>query len=64
MLGNPYYATTDDKGHYKIANLPAGTYKLRAWHERLPSQVKEITVTTNGEVRADFTLGITGLPKY
>jgi Carboxypeptidase regulatory-like domain len=64
VLENPYYATTDTKGHYNIKNIPAGTYTLRAWHERLPSQTKEITVPQTGEVRADFVLGVTGLPKY
>ncbi len=64
VLENPYYASTDAQGRFKIANVPAGDYKLRAWHERLPSQVKEITVPANGEVHANFTLGITGLPQY
>jgi len=64
VLPTPHFAGTDDKGRYSITNMPPGTYKLRAWHERLPSQVKEITVPDNGEVKVDFTLGITNLPKY
>lgn len=64
VLENPYFATTDDKGRFTIANVPAGTYKLKAWHERMPAQVKEITVTETGEVKTDFVLGITNLPKY
>ena len=49
---------------HEPTNVPAGTYKLKAWHERLPSQTKEITVPETGEVKVDFTLGITNLPKY
>jgi plastocyanin len=64
VLENPYFAATDGKGAYTIANVPAGTYKLKAWHERLPSQVLEITVPDTGEVREDFTLGIVNLPQY
>jgi plastocyanin len=64
VLENPYFAATDGKGGYSIPNVPPGTYKLKAWHERLPSQVKEITVPETGEVKVDFTLGITNLPKY
>lgn len=64
VLENPYFASTDNKGVYTIPNVPAGTYKLKAWHERLPPQIKEITVPATGEVNVDFTLGITGLPKY
>ncbi len=63
VLENPYFAATDEKGTYVIPNVPAGTYKIKAWHERLPSQRREITVPENGEVRVDFTLGIKGLPK-
>ena len=64
VLENPYFATTNDKGVYSIPNVPPGTYKLKAWHERMPAQIKEITVPETGEVKADFTLGITTLPKY
>lgn len=63
VLENPFYAAADDKGHYLIPNVPAGTYRLKAWQERLPAQVRELTVPENGEVRMDFVLGITGLPK-
>jgi plastocyanin len=64
VLPTSHFAGTDDKGRYSITNMPPGTYKLRAWHERLPSQVKEIVVPETGEIKADFTLGITNLPKY
>jgi len=59
---NPFFATTNARGNYRIADVPPGTYKLRAWHERLPSQVKEITVPETGEVKVDFTLGVRNLP--
>jgi hypothetical protein len=64
VLENPYFAATDDRGRYSVTNVPPGTYRLKAWHERLPSQSREITVPETGEVRVDFTLGIMNLPKY
>jgi len=64
VLETPHFAATDEKGRYSIANVPPGTYRLKAWHERLPSQIKEITVPESGDVKGDFTLGITNLPKY
>ena len=63
VLENPFFATTNERGAYKIPNVPAGTYKLKAWHERLPSQIQEVTVPEQGEVKVDFLLGITNLPK-
>jgi plastocyanin len=64
VLENPYFTTTDAKGHYALRDVPPGTYKLKAWHERLPAQTKEITVPENGEVEIDFMLGINNLPQY
>lgn len=64
VLENSYFASTDEKGHFKIPNVPAGTYKLKAWYERLPAQVKEITVPESGEIKMDFMLGVKNLPKY
>jgi hypothetical protein len=64
VLENPFFSSTDKNGNYRISNVPAGTYRLRAWHERLPGQVKTITVPETGEVIEDFVLSVTGLPKY
>lgn len=64
VLPNPWFAATDDRGRYRIEGVPAGSYKLKAWHERLPPQTVEIVVPETGEVRMDFTLGVRNLPKY
>ncbi len=64
VLENPFFAATDDNGDYRIKGVPAGTYKLQAWHERLPADEKTIVIPADGEVKADFTLGIKNLPKY
>lgn len=63
ILPNPWFALSDARGRYEIRDVPAGTYKLRAWHERLPSTTKEVTVPAEGEVTVDFVLGLEGLPK-
>ncbi len=63
VLENPFFASTNEKGQYTISNVPPGTYRLKAWHERLPSQIKEITVPDAGAVKEDFTLGIRNLPR-
>lgn len=64
VLENPFYAVSDEAGRYVIRDVPPGTYRLKAWHERLPSQVQEITVPADGDVKVNFTLGIKNLPKY
>jgi len=64
VIENPYFASTDAKGRYTISDVPPGTYKLKAWHERLPPLTKEITVPEKGEMQIDFTLGVNNLPQY
>lgn len=64
VLPSPFFALADARGHYVIRHVPAGKYRLKAWQERMPSQVREITVPDNGDVTADFVLGLADLPKY
>lgn len=64
VLPNPFFAATGPDGKYRIENVPAGKYKLKAWQERLPAAVQEITVPETGEIQVDFMMGITGLPRY
>jgi plastocyanin len=63
VLPNPYFAVADAKRRFVIKDVPAGTYRLRAWHERLPGQVREVVVPAQGEVKIDFVLGVAELPK-
>ena len=64
VLENPWFASTDAAGAFSIKDVPAGNYKLRAWHERLPPQTKDVTVTDTGQIKVDFVLGIRNLPQY
>jgi plastocyanin len=63
VVENPYFALTDAKNQYAITNVPPGKYRLKAWHERMPSQVREVTVPEKGEAKLDFTLGFSTPPK-
>ncbi|MBI4512215.1 MAG: hypothetical protein HY698_21460 [Deltaproteobacteria bacterium] len=44
VLQNPYYAVTDADGAFSIKDVPPGTYKLRAWNERLTAEVVDLTI--------------------
>lgn len=63
VVPNPFFALADDKGRFVIKHIPAGTYKVRGWHERFPAQTKDVVVPADGEVKVDFALGLGGLPK-
>lgn len=63
VLDNPYYAVLGEQGSFEIRDVPAGTYRLKAWHERLPPQILNVTVPATGSVDVDIVMGITGLPQ-
>ena len=62
---SPYYAVTDERGHFKIDGVPPGTYTIAMWHEgyRRSGRAKEpvtltrkVTVAPNGAATIDFEL--------
>ncbi len=55
IFDHPFFAASDAEGGFVIAGLPAGSYTVRAWHERLPALTKEITVKEGETVTLDFT---------
>ena len=56
VLDNPYFSVTEKDGVFKIENIPPGTYKLAAWHEKLQTVVKDVTVEAGKTVNVDFQL--------
>ena len=65
VMKHPFFAVTGPDGSFTIKNLPAGTYVIEAWHERLactgqncasPPVDQTVTVTDGGTASADFTL--------
>jgi hypothetical protein len=33
VVPHPYYAVTDESGHFAFSDVPPGTYQIVAWHE-------------------------------
>lgn len=54
VFDHPYFAVSDDKGVFSIANVPAGTYTLKAWHEDAGVRSQEVFVSESGDVRVNF----------
>jgi hypothetical protein len=44
VVSHPFFAVTAADGTYAIKNLPAGTYTIEAWHEKLGTQTQQVTV--------------------
>ena len=45
---HPYFAVTDAKGNYSIDSIPAGTYEVVAWQEKLKKKPLTASVKIGG----------------
>jgi plastocyanin len=54
VFKHPYFAVTAKDGGFDIHNLPPGTYTLTAWHEKLGTQIKKISIGPNGADKVEF----------
>jgi plastocyanin len=56
VFSHPFFAVTDDEGHYRIPNVPPGTYNVIAWNEGVSSEPRAVTVPDGAVAELDFTL--------
>lgn len=55
VMPNPFFSVTKLDGKFTIANLPAGTYEIEAWHEKLGTQTATVTVGDSDSATQDFS---------
>jgi plastocyanin len=55
---NPFFTQSND-GSFTIPGVPAGTYTVTAWHEKLGEKTAQVTVPATGEVTTEFSFGDT-----
>ncbi len=44
IFDHPFFAVTDEEGRFRIENVPAGTYTVVAWQERLGELQQQVTI--------------------
>ncbi len=57
VTDHPYYAMTDEKGHFEIGNIPPGTYTVTIWHPYL-RETYEQTVTVEPTSAAEIAVKV------
>jgi plastocyanin len=53
---HPYYAVTDDKGSFKLTDVPPGDYELKVWQEKLGETTQKVTVQPGADTKVTFEL--------
>jgi hypothetical protein len=54
VLDHPYFAVSDKDGKFDIKNLPAGTYTIEAWHEKLGTMTQSVTIAAKDTKEITF----------
>lgn len=55
VFSHPYFAVTGPDGSFEIPGLPAGTYTIEAWHERLGTMRSGVTLLDGLAATLDLT---------
>jgi hypothetical protein len=55
VMDHPYFAVTKDGGKFELKDLPAGTYTVEAWHEKLGTQTQTVTLGAKESKEITFT---------
>ena len=54
VVAHPFFAVTMADGTFEIKGLPAGTFTVEAWHERLGVQSQSVTVDGKTPAKVSF----------
>ncbi len=57
VFDHPFFVVTDERGLFSVANVPAGAYTLKAWHEKGGVRSVEVKVPEEGEIKVSFDFG-------
>jgi plastocyanin len=59
VLDNPFFTAPDHDGRFRIDGLPAGDYRITAWHERARPSTRSIHVEAGGAAHVAFSIPLT-----
>jgi hypothetical protein len=56
VFDHPYFAVTERNGSFTIPDIPAGTYRVRAWHPKLGLKDQTVTIADGGTASVALSL--------
>ena len=56
VTDHPYHTVTDAYGEYLINDIPAGSYRVKVWHEGLGTEEKPVEAKAGAMTQLDFML--------
>jgi plastocyanin len=59
VLGTSHHSVSDENGKFSLKGLPPGKYTLTAWHEKFGTQTQDVTVSSGGTAKVNFTFKAT-----
>ena len=54
VLDTPHFVVTDEKGNFRLGNLPPGRYTLKAWVDSRTTHEHPVEVPREGTLRVNF----------
>jgi plastocyanin len=54
VLGTPYFTISDANGHYRLTNLPAGHFALKAWVSSKVTRERPVDLARNDVLHVDL----------
>lgn len=64
VLDNPFFSIPDSAGHFRIAGLPPGEYKVAAWHERVRTITRSVRIEAGQTTTIEFNIPLPDPPAH
>ena len=58
VFDHPYFRIPTSEGRLTLDDVPAGTYRISAWHERIGESVHDVRVEAGRTARVEFILPV------